>query len=78
MGVKMTNTTVCASMGKPTQGRDERRPATDKQMLDSIDASQRILSDKVRRLKRSIQSNRYENDAKFSIAMDRMIASFIR
>lgn len=64
-------------MGKPPQARDERRPATDKQMLDSIVASRREIADKVRRLKRSIHDNRYDNSAKLSIALDRMIAKVI-
>ena len=64
-------------MGKLPQASDERWPATDKQMLDSIVASQRDLADKVRRLKRSIHNNRYDDAAKLSIALDRMIAKVI-
>ncbi|QOV87400.1 hypothetical protein [Humisphaera borealis] len=46
-------------------------------MLDSIVASRREIADKVRRLKRSIHDNRYDNSAKLSIALDRMIAKVI-
>lgn len=64
-------------MMRPPQGRDERRDATDDMLLDSLEASRRLLADKVRRLKRSIASNRYENNVKLSIALDRMIANVI-
>lgn len=65
-------------MGKPPPASDDRRPASDKQMLDSIDASQQYLADRVRRLKRTIQNDRYEDANKLSIALDRMIAKVIK
>ncbi len=75
--VKTINPTVRASKVRPTQGRDERRSATDKMLLDSLEASRQLLAAKVRRLRRSIAEDRYDSEMKLSIALDRLISNVI-